>query len=65
MSDDERISKIYKCLVGDKLSGQHGLIDTVNDIQDRQMKIENRLSNLEKRRTVKGVLKSLILIFVK
>lgn len=48
MSHEEEIQdvvdKIHKCLVGDKLEGQIGLIDKVDKVDRRLSIIENKMA---------------------
>ena len=64
MSKEEinQLDRIEKCLIGDKLDGRVGLIDKVDGLDDRLCLIENRISNLEKKKSF-NFLKAIISIF--
>ena len=51
MSHEEEIqltvNKIHKCLVGDKLEGQVGLIDKVDSVDDKVDALDRRFSIIE------------------
>jgi hypothetical protein len=63
------LKEIKECLIGTEFDRKKGLVNRFeyhcNSTDDRLCKIENRLSNLEKRRTFVGGLKALLLMFAK
>jgi len=71
MSKEENsdIKEIKEFLIGTEFDRKKGLVTKFDDhcisTNDRLCKIENRISNLEKKRTFLGAFKSFILLFAK
>jgi hypothetical protein len=63
------LKEIKECLIGTEFDRKKGLVskfdDHVNCTDGRLCKIENRISNLEKRRTFVGAIKGFLLLFAK
>ena len=54
MSGEERmqndVAEIKECLIGNPLKNNPGLVNAVNSLDDKIGKIENRITNLERKK---------------
>ena len=51
------VTEIKECLVGNPLKNNPGLVATVNGLDDKICKVENRISNLEQKKKNKKSIK--------